>query len=167
MRGKKLKKRKPWPGHRYYTEYFMKHYDLWLNGEPTIDCALGAYLLQDEEYPSDDDRHRAIKDCVKNRHLDGVNRLEAIRRLREGGMELFVVGESRIEGITKDPKFRDESNRRLTRQLDQKKIATAKNVQGATTEQAREWGIPGRPELNRAKKRLLLGNAEAGVTVKK
>ncbi|MHC4336146.1 MAG: hypothetical protein ACYSUV_20720 [Planctomycetota bacterium] len=161
------RKRKRWPAKKYWTEYLRKG-EVWLNGDRTINHAFARILIMRtaDAYANDKLREQAIDDFAK--YLNPT-RLDAIEELRDAGIDVFVVGQPRIEGITHDKKFQDESLRRIKRQEDQKSIATHKAVEAhkPTDEQRREYGLSKPRQINEAKKRLLGGLEGANLEVRK
>lgn len=150
----KKKKRKHWPSHKYWTEYFMQNRDISLNGQATISKTFSVELLN-----RDGDGHTEEEINSFARYLE-AGRDKALDMLRKAGIVIYVVGESRIECMSKDIKYKEEHLRRIARMLDQKKMATFKKSPGATNEQRKQWGLPGIKEIKQSSQRLLLGDSE-------
>lgn len=161
----KTKKRKRWPSHKYWTEHYghnnKRFITILRNGYTTISKTFSAELLnRDGENHTDEEVDNFAK------HLE-AGRDEALNVLREAGIEVYVVGESRIELMSTDPKYEEEHLRRIARMLDQKKLASFKKTPGATKKQRKDFGLPGPEEIATSSQRLLLGDSDFEVHLKR
>lgn len=153
----KRRKRKPWSARKYWTEYFSSHSDLWINGHKTISHALAAIYIPSphDNFETKKQESKAVEKFAK--FLD-TGRLDAIKKLREAKIPIFVIGHTRIEGITKNKLYQEESLRRICQQRDQKEIATfvAAMAHSPTDHQIAEFGIPTTRRIQVAQQRLLI-----------
>lgn len=164
----KRKKRKHWSTKRHWKEYLKQmKVKIELNGQSTIDNALAAELMNRTGELLSLDKEQKRKAINRFGKKLSSGRLAAINELIAGGLKLNVCGEYRIWLITKDPAYNEEHNRRLARQLDQKKFGTARKVHTITPELRKEFGLPSNVELGRTRRRLQIGDGQVDVTVKK
>ena len=163
---KTIKKRKHRSGKWNWKQFLKeKKYTIDLNGENTIDFVPAIELLnRSGEIDGLSQEQKQMKIDKFAKKLSG-GRLGAINELIEGGVPLNILGEGRIYRISIDPQDREEHNRRLGRQLDQKKIGVAKKIHSLTLEKRKEFGLPNKNEINRTKRRLCLGNGQADIAV--
>jgi len=121
---------------------------IWLNGQPTINHTLAAALLyRDKKYHT----KKEVDDFAE--FLDR-GRIKAINILWESGEEYYIVGESRIEIISSDKKYKMEHLRRAGHKLDTRKIGTSKRTIGIEDKEARPLGLPTSREIKQSVKRL-------------
>ncbi len=154
------KKRKKWPAHKYWIEFLMQDKELYAGEHKTINHALAVMLI------SRDSKKHGEKEINRFAEYLSGGRNKGIIMLWKSGNERYITGPWRIEAITANPDDKEEHLSRMGQMLDTKKIAIGHKSSSATMEQRKQFGLPGQKEIGQVKKRLLLGNVEAIVSVK-
>ena len=134
--------------------------DIWVDIYRTVNHALADILLQrDEKSHTEEDVDRFAEFLTRGRN-------DAVKMMWASGNPRYVVGKGRIEGISKDHKYREEHLSRLGQMLDQKTIAAGQKSIGASESQCKQFGLPGFKQLNQSRQRLLLGDCEFDTHIK-